>query len=403
LLLITLWAGQQLFAAAVSPANAPEPFVGLGVYAALLQPAGACQELVVNGDLEGSGGWQFGPTAAPGVVVTAPVHGGSAAIRLGIAAGNNAVAHSSAYQAVTLPAAAEQIVLTFWERPGATGDNADYREVLILRPNLTVLRSLTRQNGPGNDEWAGRTFDLTDLRGQSVVLYFNVYNNGSGATLVNYLDDISLQSCDSTTTATPIQTPAPNETPNETPSETPTLSPTATGAGPEETPTATATPLPGTLLVRAGTIVLAEGQTEVIAPLAMTGATGQQPVGILSVAVQYDVGVLNAVACPVSDRFDLLLCSVADPGVIRLAGVAGTGIRADLKVADLAFEVVQPANLPAQLTVQLETVADIEGDALSVASQNGQIRAACTPDDDSCVADSYLYLPLVQDGERVDE
>lgn len=349
-----------------------------------MQPPAACQELLTNGDLEANGGWQFGPTPAPGVVVTAPVHGGSFAIRLGIAGGNNAVAYSTAYQPVTLPAATEQIVLTFWERPGATGDNADYREVLLLRPNLTVLRSLARQNGPGEDQWAERTFDLTELRGQSVVLYFNVYNNGSGATLVNYLDDISLQSCDSTATATPVDTPAA--------SETPTLSATPTTAA----PTATATPQPGGILVRAGTVAAGEGQLPVNAPLELTGATDERTVGVLSVAVQYDSGVLNAVACPVSDGFDLLLCNVAAPGVIRLAGVAAGGIRSDLKVADLGFEVLQPGNLPTQLTVQLETIADVDGDALSASVQNGQIRAACPPGEGSCVADLYLYLPLVQ-------
>lgn len=399
MLLILLFAGQQL-ATVVFQLHEPDRPVGRGLQAALLQPA-ACQELVVNGGLEGSGGWQFGPTPAPGVVVTAPVHSGSFAIRLGIAGGANVAAYSTAYQSITLPAAAEQIVLTFWERPGATGDSADYREVLLLRPNLTVLRRLARQNGPGNDEWTQRTFDLTDLRGQQVVLYFNVYNNGSGATLVNYLDDISIQSCDGAATSTPTATPI--ETP--TPGDTPTLPLTLTPVEPAETPTATATatPLPGNLMVRAGVVTLAAGQAAVNAPLELAGATGQQPVGILSIAVQYDASVLNAVACPVSNDFDLLLCSVAAPGLIRLVGVAATGIRSDLKVADLAFEVSQPENLPAQLTVQLDAVADVEGDALSAAAENGQIRAACLPGAEDCSADIYFYLPLVQGWESGDE
>lgn len=356
----------------------------------MAQSLAACQELLVNGDLEASGGWQFGPTPAPGAVVNTPVHSGSFAIRLGIAGGANAVAYSTAYQPVTLPAAAEQIVLTFWERPSATGDSADYREVVLLRPNLTVLRTLERQNGAGSDQWAQRTFDLTDLRGQSIVLYFNVYNNGAGATLVNYLDDISLQSCDGAATATPVDTPAVTETP--------TPPPTATTSGPGETPvaTATTTPLPGSLLVRAGAVAVGEGQVAVNVPLELTGATNESSVGVLSVDVQYDASVLNAVACPLSDAFDLLLCNLAVPGVIQLAGVAATGIRSDLQVADLGFEVLQPDRLPTQLTVQLDAIADTEGDVLGASVQNGQIRAVCPPGDDSCVADSYLYLPLVQ-------
>lgn len=363
--------------------NAPGAIALHGVHAASLQTTTACQELLVNGNLEASGGWRFGATPIPGTVVDAPVHAGAFAIRLGISAGNNTLSYSTAYQTVALPATAEQIVLTYWERPGTTGDSGDYREVIALRTDFTVLRSLERQPGAGNDQWAQRTFDITDLRGQSIVLYFNVYNNGSGATLANYLDDISLQSCDDTVPATPTVPPSATSTPTPTPTTTAVVTPP---------PPATATPLPSSVIVRAGVVTVAEGQTAVAVPLDLIGATAERAVGALSVDVQYNAALLKVVACTVGDSFDLLLCNLDTPGLLQLAGVAATGIRTDVRIADLGFELLQPAKLSTQLTVQLDTIADAEGTALNATGQNGQISTACPPGSDNC---QTLFLPLV--------
>ena len=343
-----------------------------------MQSTNACQELLINGGLEAVGGWQFGPTPAQAAVVPAPVYGGVHALRLGIAAGNNTLAHSSAYQTATLPAGAEQILLAYWERPGPTGDSGDYRELLVLRPNLTVLRRLERENGPGDDQWTQHAFDLTDLRGQSIVLYFNVYNNGAGEPLVNYLDDITLQSCDSAATATP---PA---SPTAPPVETPL------------SPTATLTPGPGDLVVRAGVVTVEDGQTTVDAPLELFGASDLTAVGVLTVDVQYDANLLRAVSCPVSDRFDLILCNLAEFGLVQIAGVAASGIHEDAAVASLGFEILHPTELNTPLVVKIESIADRDGIALAATAQSGRISIACAPGSDGCAANPHLYLPLVQ-------
>lgn len=346
--------------------------------AAAMKATNACQELLINGDLETGGGWQFGPTPAQAAVVAAPVHEGAHALRLGIAAGNNTLSHSSVYQTATLPAGAAQILLTYWERPGPTGDSGDYRELLVLRPNLTVFRQLERENGPGDDQWAHRTFDLTFLRGQSIVLYFNVYNNGAGEPLVNYLDDITLQSCDNAA------------------QETPTASPTAPPVETPLSPTATATPEPGDIVVRAGMVTVTDGQTTVDAPLELLGASDARAVGVLSVDVQYDADVLRAVSCPVSDRFDLILCNLAEPGLVQLAGVAASGIYADAAVASLGFEILHSTELNTPLVVKIDSIADRDGVALAATAQPGRISVACAPGSDGCAPNSHLYLPLVQ-------
>ncbi len=340
----------------------------------------ACQELLVNGNLEASGGWTYGPTPAAGSVVETPTHGGTFALRLGIAGGTNVVAYSTAYQSITLPAAAEQIILTYWERPGTTGDSGDFRETLLLRPNLSSLRSLGRQTGAGDDQWTERTADISDLRGQSVVLYFNVYNNGSGATLVNYLDDISLQSCDSAVTSTP----------------TPTATATEIITPATPTPTATTTPLSSNLTVRVANVTVDEGATTLRARLDLLGAADPQRVGVIGVNVTYDTAVLNATACTVSASFDLLLCNIGTPGLMQLAGVSAEGIRTDVAIADLDFAIVQPENLNTQLTVQIETITDNEGTALTATVQHGQVGTPCQPGSEGCPLLPPVYLPLIQ-------
>lgn len=374
---------ELLFADAFSAAASQAP----GLTAAL-----ACQEFVVNGTLEVSGGWSYGPTPAPGAIVNTPVHGGNGAIRLGIAGGSNTVAYSTAYQSIALPTTG-QLLLTYWERPGATGDSGDFREVLLLRPsNFTTIRSLGRQSGAGNEQWSQRTADLSDLAGQTVVLYFNVYNNGSGSTLVNYLDDISLQRCDGATTPTATATPSPTAT---TAAPTPTATATSVNTPIPPTPTVTTTPAPSTLTVSAANVTVVEASGAVHAKLDLRGPTNQQPVGVLSIDLAYDPAILSLTACTVSDRFDLLLCNLDTAGLAQLAGVAAEGIRSDVTVAELDFTILQGANLNTQLTVQIDAVTDPTGAALTATARHGQVGAPCTPGSDGCPT-TATYLPLVQ-------
>ncbi|MFZ1554037.1 MAG: hypothetical protein WAV53_21780, partial [Anaerolineae bacterium] len=208
---------------------------------------GGCTNLLVNGDFEGSSGWAFGSTARPAGYVTSPVHSGARALRLGIAPGTaNATAHSSAYQTVVIPAWPTGVFLHFWQRPGG-GEAADYREVLLLNTSYGLVATIERSSAVGNDQWQEKTFDLTAYRNRTLVLYFNVYNNGSGNLTRNYLDDAALFACvpTPTPTLTPTATATPTATPTPTPSPTPTDIPTPTPtATPVDTPTPTGTPTP---------------------------------------------------------------------------------------------------------------------------------------------------------------
>ena len=54
---------------------------------------------------------------------------------------------------------------------------------------------MERSYATGNDQWTVRQFDLTAYRGRTVVLYFNVYNNGGGTQMWNYVDNALLGPC----------------------------------------------------------------------------------------------------------------------------------------------------------------------------------------------------------------
>jgi hypothetical protein len=159
-------------------------------------------------------------------------------------------------------------------------------------------------------------------------------------------------------------------------------------------PAAAAQPLGG-IVVRAASVPVEEGQTSLDASLELAGATAELNVGAVSVDVQYDAALLKATACAVSDSFDLLLCNIATPGVIQLAGVAAGGIRSELTIADLGFEILQPDNLFTQLTVQLDTIADVEGATVNATAQHGQIGTPCVPGSEGCAISAVIHLPLV--------
>jgi hypothetical protein len=79
-----------------------------------------CTNLLVNGGFETTGGvaWSFGG-AYTGRVVESPVYSGVRAAQLGLPSGvANQFAYSTAYQTVNVPAGGEQLLLTWWERPG---------------------------------------------------------------------------------------------------------------------------------------------------------------------------------------------------------------------------------------------------------------------------------------------
>jgi hypothetical protein len=67
--------------------------------------------------------------------------------------------------------------------------------------------------------------DLTSYRGQSLVLYFNTYNDGNSLRTWQYLDDVQIDVCFPAVTATPMMPTSTPTVPTLTPTATPTLAP----------------------------------------------------------------------------------------------------------------------------------------------------------------------------------
>lgn len=179
-----------------------------------------CTELLVNGDFESSGNWQFGSTPFPGRYTTVAAFTGAQSVQLGIPDGNsNRRAYSTVFQRVTIPADAEApVLLRYAERPHGAADNADYRQVLLLNSSYGYVAQLSRSYAAGSGAWTERVFDVTAYRGRSLVVYFNVYNNGTGTQLWSYIDRVELGTCvKAAGPEEPIVTPEPTVTSPVTP------------------------------------------------------------------------------------------------------------------------------------------------------------------------------------------
>jgi len=203
-------------------------------------PQPPCRELLQDGGFERGIGWTINPSAYPAAYVQHPIHGGQYAMRLGIVEDFNRQAYSSIQQEVTLPAAAQRIILRFHVYPLSephAGD--DEQQVVLLDPLSGVTIAVPWRTLSNGRAWSEQVVDLTSYRGQRVLLYFNAYNDGLGGRTAMYLDDVSLQACLAITpTPTSTHTPLPTDTP------TPTLPPTRTPTPTIMPPTPTTIPTP---------------------------------------------------------------------------------------------------------------------------------------------------------------
>ena len=201
--------------------------------------AQSCPNLIVDGGFETGGNWVLGPNPVTPQYVTFTKHSGNQSLMLGITSGANVESFSSARQTVTIPATATQTTLNFWFYAMASAPaTTDYMEVVLLDSAGAILTKpwVSHNN---SQLWNQLSFDLSPWRGQTVQLYFNVYNDGLGGTAAMFLDDVSLTACTGGVTLVP--TGGVTLIPSGTPSQTPTPSGTPAPSG---TPTPSSTPAP---------------------------------------------------------------------------------------------------------------------------------------------------------------
>ncbi len=196
-----------------------------------------CSEQVANGGFEKDVAWDFLVTASRAGYTTAQAHTGARSARFGLQdltglerpvrsetnlLGELAPANasfSSGYQTISIPADAASATLTFWYRPGSEAlTGGDYQRMMLLNPASYTYIATLMKILENSDAWQQATFDLLAYRGQSLVLYFEVYNDNlsTGPRAWMFLDDVSVQACSTT---------QPTVTPTASPTVTMTLTP----------------------------------------------------------------------------------------------------------------------------------------------------------------------------------
>jgi len=156
-----------------------------------------CKELICNGGFETTECWVIGDTPRPAGYSTAIVHSGSWSMRLGITHQSDTESWSSIYQEVTIPGDAASATLSFWYYPlcqDVVGN--DWQGAIVFDHAWRILAWAMPKVCSNSQTWKPHTFDLTPYRGQTIIVYFNVYNNGVGnRKTAMYLDDVSIQVC----------------------------------------------------------------------------------------------------------------------------------------------------------------------------------------------------------------
>jgi hypothetical protein len=161
-------------------------------------PSAPPSQLVSNGGFEsGLAGWTTAGSGSAPAIVSAPVHSGSGAARLGAAGSCGLISctepagDSGLYQSVNLPAG-RRSVLSFWYW-GSCADTVqyDWQQVAIRDSSGTVLNEVMK-TCDNSQTYKQVTYDLTPYAGRTVQLYFNDHEDNGGDPTYFYLDDVAV-------------------------------------------------------------------------------------------------------------------------------------------------------------------------------------------------------------------
>jgi bacillopeptidase F (M6 metalloprotease family) len=119
-------------------------------------------------------------------------------MRLGITYQSDAESYSSIHQEVIIPGDATTATLSFWYYPISQDTLPyDWQAAIIYDQTLTHILAWAMPKVCSNSQtWTHYTFDLMPYKGQTIKIYFNVYNDGlDNLKTAMYLDDVSVQVC----------------------------------------------------------------------------------------------------------------------------------------------------------------------------------------------------------------
>ncbi len=170
-----------------------------------------CQQLVLNGGFEQQANWVIGDNAYPAVYDTAVTHSGSWALRAGIVNPlENVNSYSSAWQVVSVPPNLTSATFSFWLYTTSSGTRMVTapeiapivkQDVLVDDSQFVLVYDEANQQHTllfqrlNEQVWTLHQFDLAAFAGQTIQLYFGVYNNGVTGVTGMYVDDVSLRVC----------------------------------------------------------------------------------------------------------------------------------------------------------------------------------------------------------------
>ena len=183
-----------------TPTPTPTPLVSP---TATATTTASCVDLLVNGNFEAEGSWQSEPVAVPPQITTDQRHDGARAMQLGKppTANPDQQSYSSISQLVTIAVNATSVTLRWWHLAGTQeavsadpGNAGDRQEVLLLTQSRQPLAVMQRIRRNDND-WQEEAVDLTAYRGQTIYVYFNVFNDGNSGSTWMYVDDIQVNAC----------------------------------------------------------------------------------------------------------------------------------------------------------------------------------------------------------------
>jgi len=118
-------------------------------------------------------------------------------MRLGITDQSDTESWSSIYQEVTIPGDAASATLSFWYYPLCRDTvEYDWQAVIIYDQAWGILDWVMPKICSDSRTWTRHTFDLAPYKGQTIKVYFNVYNDGlDDLKTAMYLDDVSVEVC----------------------------------------------------------------------------------------------------------------------------------------------------------------------------------------------------------------
>jgi len=166
--------------------------------------------LVLNGGFEnGLTSWSPGGVDPPSAS-SVKVHSGAGSALLGTASGAEPLGDSTLAETIAVPSAGTS-TLHFWYNPATADDlcsgNAclyDWEEAQIRNTADQTLATVFKSNS-NSQTWTQISYDLTPYAGQSVVLWFNVHQDGASTPDDSsmYLDDVSVTSSQPTAPGAP--------------------------------------------------------------------------------------------------------------------------------------------------------------------------------------------------------